>query len=303
VVVGSLNVDVTVRVPSIPNEGETILASDAGIFAGGKGANQALQAARLGARVRMVGRVGRDPLAELVVGSLTAAGVDVEAVAADTEATTGLASIIIEQSGANRIVVAAGANAALSVTDIERHRDVIADARILLCQLEVSLETLERAVSVAVASGVPVLLNPAPAAPLPASLLERVTWLVPNEHEAAALAGRRIDGIASAQEAAKALRALGPSSVVISLGSEGAIVATDDGERLVPAFPVADVVDTTAAGDAFCGALAFALSRGSTVHDAVRLGNAAGAVAVAAEGAQPSLGTLAEVEAVLSRGR
>jgi ribokinase len=299
-VVGSLNADVTVRVGSIPGEGETVLAAGAAVFAGGKGANQALQAARLGARVRMVGRVGRDPLGELVVGSLTAAGVDIGGVAADGKETTGLATILIERSGTNRIVVAPGANERLSPEDVERCGDLIAGARLLLCQLEVPLETVERAVALAALGSVPVLLNPAPARPLPPSLLERVTWLVPNEHEAMALAGGAGDGIEAARDAARALRALGPS-VVITLGAAGAIVVTVDGEQAVPAVPVDDVVDTTAAGDAFCGALAFSLSRGSGLLEAVRLGNAAGAFAVTGAGAQPSLGTLADVEAMLSR--
>lgn len=300
-VVGSLNVDVALRVAAIPGEGETVLAEGAGLFGGGKGANQALQAARLGASVRMIGRVGRDPLAALALEQLAAAGVDVESVAVDEEASTGLAAILVERGGANRIVVASGANGRLSPADVERHADVIARSRLLLCQLEVPLETVEHAVALARRAGVTVVLNPAPARALPGGLLAAVDVLVPNRAEAEQLSGLAVRDASSALAAAEALLDRGAKAVAVTLGEAGAAVASGRLRELVPAFAVERIVDTTAAGDAFCGALAAALAAGRDLVDAVRAGAAAGAVAVTRAGAQPSLGDRAEIEALLSR--
>jgi ribokinase len=295
-VVGSINADVAVWTPVVPGDGETVLGTRAAVFAGGKGANQAVQAARLGAAVRLVGRIGRDVLGDLVAQSLTDAGVDVTSVARDDEEGTGVASIWIDRSGSNRIIVAPQANGRLAPADVDASREVVTGAKLLLVQLEVPLETVEHAVVLAAESHVPVLLNPAPARALRPELLARVEWLVPNEPEAAVLAG-----LQSTLDAARALRAGGPRSIVVTLGSEGALVASEDGEQHVPAVPVEDVVDTTAAGDAFCGALAVGLASGQPLADAVRLANAAGAVAVARAGAQPSLGDRAAIEEALRR--
>lgn len=299
--IGSVNADVSVWVPSVPRPGETVLACRAALHPGGKGANQAVQAARVGARVRLVGRIGSDALGEVVVSSLAAAGVELDALLRDGDGGTGVASIWIDASGENRIVVASGANARLSAADVEACRPALAGASLIACQLEVPLEAVERGCEIAREAGVPVLLNPAPARTLPSSLLEAVDWLVPNAVEAEALCGVEVTGIESGLAAARALRELGPRGVVVTLGPAGAAVSAPGVEEHVPAVPVAEVVDTTAAGDAFCGALAAGLARGAVVAEAVRFAVAAGAVAVAAAGAQPSLGDRAAVEAALGR--
>lgn len=301
-VVGSLNADVSVWMGSVPRPGETALGTRAALYAGGKGANQAVQAARVGARAQLVGRIGRDVLGEVVAASIAEAGVGLDCVVRDSEAGTGVASIWIDGSGENRIVVAPGANGRLSAADVEAGRQAIAGAGLVACQLEVPLEAVERASQIAREHGVPLLLNPAPARALPASLLRTVEWLVPNAVEAEVLSGVGVTGVESGLAAARALRALGPRGVVVTLGPLGAVVSAPGVEEHVPPVPVANVVDTTAAGDAFCGALAAELARGVGVGDAVRFAAAAGAVAVGVAGAQPSLGDRVAIERALSRG-
>ncbi len=301
VVVGSVNADVAVWLPTLPRAGETVLATGAALVAGGKGGNQAVQAARLGARVRLVGRVGDDVLGDLVARSLAEAGVEVDALSRDAEIGTGVASIWIEATGENRIAVAPQANGRLASADVEKSLAVTTGARLLLCQLEVPLETVEFTVALARDRRVPVLLNPAPALALRPELLREVDWLVPNSGEAEALSGIEVTDLRSAGRAARALLEQGPRAVVVTLGADGALVVSGDGEAHVPAVPVDRVVDTTAAGDAFCGALAVALSEGAALLDAVTFANAAGAVAVSRPGAQPSLGDRAAVERALSR--
>jgi ribokinase len=300
-VVGSLNADLSVWMASTPRAGETALGTRAALYAGGKGANQAVQAARVGARVRLVGRIGQDVLGDVVAASISGAEVELDGVVRDEEVGTGVASIWIDGSGENRIVVAQGANGRLSAADVDASRDAIAGAGLVVCQLEVPLEAIERASELAREHDVPVLLNPAPARALPGSVLGAVEWLVPNAVEAAALSGVEVTGVESALVAARSLRELGPRGVVVTLGPEGAVVSAPGLEEHIPAVPVAEVVDTTAAGDAFCGALAAELAGGVGVLDAVRFAAAAGAVAVGVAGAQPSLGDRAAVERALSR--
>jgi ribokinase len=297
-VVGSINADVSVWMESVPRPGETALGVRAALYAGGKGANQAVQAARVGARVVLVGRLGEDVLADVVEESISGSGVEVDHVVRDGDAGTGVASIWIDRSGENRIVVAQGANARLSAADVEASRGAIAGASLVACQLEVPLEAIERACAIAREAGVPVLLNPAPARVLPPSLLESVEWLVPNAVEAEGLCGIAVTGVESAFAAARALRKLGPRAVVVTLGPRGAVVSAPGVEEHVPAVPVDEVVDTTAAGDAFCGALAAELAGGVGVLEAVRFAAAAGAVAVGTAGAQPSLGDRTAIEAL-----
>jgi ribokinase len=299
-IVGSINADVTVRVQAVPRGGETVEGTSADVSAGGKGANQAVQAARLGASVCLVGRAGRDVLGDLVLASLEGAGVDVAAVARDPDLGTGVASILVEDSGENRIVVVPQANGRLSPADVETHRDVIAGAALVVTQLEVPLAAVERALALAKENAVPVLLNPAPARALSPELLRQVDWLVPNEHEAGVLAGMDVSDLESAARAARALRRLGPRTVVVTLGARGALVVSDGSEEHIPAVPVDEVVDTTAAGDAFCGALAARLASAAPLLDAVSYASAAGAVAVTRPGAQPSLGDRAAIERVLT---
>jgi len=300
-VVGSLNMDLVTRTPRIPQPGETIIGDDFHTVPGGKGANQAVAAARLGAQVSMVGRVGRDAFAGPMLDNLAAAGVDHTFVTQDPEAATGVALIVVEGTGQNSIVVASGANKCLSPADVEAAEAVIAAADALLLQLESPLETVTRAAEVARSHEVMVILNPAPARPLPAALLLLVDVLVPNESETALLTGLPVCDRAEAETAAMALRRSGVGTVILTLGERGALLAQEGGADLFPAFDVTPV-DTTAAGDAFVAGFAVALAEGRTLAEAVRWGNAAGALATTKLGAQPSLPTRQDLEDLLATG-
>jgi ribokinase len=307
-VVGSLNMDLVVRAPRIPQPGETIIGSGFHTVPGGKGANQAVAAARLGAHVSLVGRVGQDAFGHPLLESLASDSVDQTFVIQDPHAPTGVALIVVDDSGQNSIVVASGANMRLSPADVEAAEGAIADTDVVLMQLESPLETVTRAAEIAHAHGVPVILNPAPARPLPPSLLSLVDVLIPNESETALLTHMPVADPAQAQAAAAALLELGVGTVILTLGERGALLARPgtathaggERSRTIPAFEVAPV-DTTAAGDAFVGGFAVALAEGKALLDAVRWGNAAGALATTRMGAQPSLPTRQAVEDLLSR--
>jgi ribokinase len=300
-VVGSLNMDLVARAPRIPQPGETIIGSDFHTVPGGKGANQAVAAARLGAQVSMVGRVGRDAFAESLLNNLAAAGVDHTFVVHDPEAATGVALIAVDDAGQNSIIVASGANVRLSPADVDGAEAAIAGADALLLQLESPLETVTRAAKVAHAHGVPVILNPAPARSLPGALLALVDVLIPNESETALLTGLPVGDPAEAEAAATALRELGVGTVILTLGERGALLAREDGAEYFPAFEVTPV-DTTAAGDAFVGGFAVALAEGRSLAEAVQWGNGAGALATTRLGAQPSLPTRQDLEGLLTTG-
>jgi ribokinase len=291
--------DLIARSPRIPQPGETILGGDFCTAPGGKGANQAVAAARLGAQVSMVGRVGSDTFAQNLLASLAASGVDHRHVIQDAQAATGVALIVVDDGGQNSIVVAPGANARLSPTDVDAARAAIAAAGVLLLQLESPLEAVARAAELAHAHGVTVVLNPAPARELPAELLALVDVLVPNESETAILTGLPASGQAEVQAAA--LLELGVGAALLTLGERGALLARPEGTKHVPAFRVTPV-DTTAAGDAFVGGFAAALAEEKSPIEAVRWGCAAGALATTKLGAQPSLPTRQEVEALLKKG-
>ena len=300
-VVGSLNMDLIARTPRFPQPGETIIGDEFHTAPGGKGANQAVAAARLGARVSMVGRVGRDAFAESLLNNLAAAGADHTFVIHDPEAATGVALIAVDDAGQNSIIVASGANARLSPVDVDGAEAAIAGADALLLQLESPLETVTRAAKVACAHGVSVILNPAPARSLPGALLALVDVLIPNESETALLAGLPVGDPAEAEAAAAALRELGVGTVILTLGERGALLAREDGEEYFPAFEVTPV-DTTAAGDAFVGGFAVALAEGRSLAEAVQWGNGAGALATTKLGAQPSLPTRQDLEGLLATG-
>ncbi len=298
VVVGSLNMDLVVRSPRIPKPGETIIGHALHMVPGGKGANQAVAAARVGAQVAMVGRVGGDAFAQPLLANLAANRVDHTWVARDADAATGVALIEVDDAGQNSIVVVSGANARLRPADVEAAEAAIAAAQALLLQLESPLDTVLRAAQLARAGGVTVILNPAPARALPTELLQAVDVLIPNESETALLTGLPVDSLAEAATAAQALLAGGVSTVVLTLGERGALLAQPEGWAHFPAFPVTPV-DTTAAGDAFVGGFAVALAEGRSLADAVRWGNAAGALATTQLGAQPSLPDRAALLALL----
>jgi ribokinase len=292
-VVGSLNLDTVVQVARLPHPGETLLASGHFVNPGGKGGNQAVAAARLGAQVAMIGRIGDDAAGTFLRDSLRADGVDASHVTKDSEAPTGMAFITVDAGGENSIVVSPGANAELGTDQIEAAADTISTAAVVLAQLEVPPEVVEFAAGIT--SGA-VVLNPAPASSLDPVLLEQVDILVPNETELAVLtAHSRSENLNEIAAMARGIP--GPGAVVVTLGARGALVVEGDQMVHVPA-PSVHAVDTTAAGDAFCGALGEALIREATLGEAATWAVRAGAITTTRLGAQRSLPTRSEMEAL-----
>lgn len=300
IVVGSLNMDLVVRASRLPQVGETVLGTAFDTIPGGKGANQAVAAARLGGRVAMVGRVGQDGYGQTLVDNLRQNGVDVSHVAVDQEAATGVALIAVGSGGENQIIVYPGANGRVQPADVDAAGPWLQPGSVLVCQFEIPVDTVAHALQKARAQGVITVLNPAPALDQVGPWIASTDYIVPNETEAAGLTGQPVEDDAGVRQAARTLREMGAGHVVITLGQRGAYWLGPDGEGHVPAFPV-QAVDTTAAGDAFVGALAVALTEGMALPDAVRFGCAAGAVAVTRFGAQPSLPARADVDALLDR--
>jgi len=298
IVVGSLNMDLIARTPRLPQPGETVLGHEFDTAPGGKGANQAVAAARLGAQVAMVGRVGDDDYGQALLATMASDGVNTKHVTVDPEASTGVALIELDDAGENSIIVIPGANMRLTPADVQAAESMLAASDVLLLQLESPLPVVQHAIRAARTRGVTVVLNPAPARPLPVELLRDVDYLVPNETEAGLLVGREVSDTASARDAAHSLRGKGVRTVILTLGGQGALLIGED-DILVPAFKV-KVVDTTAAGDAFVAGFAVALAGGRDLERAVGFANAAGALATTRLGAQPSLPTAAEVEALLT---
>lgn len=287
VVVGSANTDMAARAARLPRPGETVGGAAFAMTSGGKGANQAVAAARLGGLVTFVACVGADALGDAAVLGLEAEGVDTRFVVRDPDAPTGVALVFVDgASGENSIVVAPGANTRLSVPLVELAAHAIHEADVVVCQLESPLETVLAALKMARAAGKVTILNPAPVRAVSDELLSLVSVLTPNEAEAAAMAG--IEG-GTLKAAAQALQARGVGSVVVTLGAEGVWVRTDTADAHIPALVPAHVVDTTAAGDCFTGALAVALGEGQELSQAVRFANAAASLSVETAGAQPSL--------------
>lgn len=304
VVVGSANVDFVVQAPHIPRPGETVLGKNFVMAMGGKGANQAVGAARLGADVTFVARVGRDVFGDQCVDHYQAEGINITYVTRDEAEATGVALIAVSTSDSeNSITVASGANMALSPEHVRSAEDALRQAAALLMQLEVPLETVIFAARMARDHGVTVILNPAPARSLPDELLKLVDVITPNRIELAQLFGvPEADVMAMAdEELAHRALGLGPSQAVITLGAEGALAAGSWGWVRVPAFKITPI-DTTAAGDAFNAGLTVALAQQSVaLDDAARYASACGALAATKVGAQPSLPTATEVEAFLAR--
>lgn len=301
VVVGSAHMDFYVRLPRLPSVGETVLGSGFVMSPGGKGANQAVAAARLGARAYLVSRVGADLLGEWLLEGLRGEGVGVEFVRVDRGAHTGVAFILLEEgSGENVIAVAPGADSRVSASDVEEASGVIAGARVVLAQLEVPLGAVARACEIARGSGARVVLNPAPARGLPGWLYKLLDVITPNRVEAERLTGVRVSGLEGAREAAGVLLDRGVGGVVVTLGPGGALVATRRGFEHVPAFETR-VVDTTGAGDAFNAALAVFLSEGYGLRESCLMASAAAAIKVGRLGAQAGLPTRGELEEFLRR--
>lgn len=298
IVIGGLNMDLIVRVPRLPRPGETISGGPFRRVPGGKGANQAVAAARLGAEVGLVGRVGRDAFGRELTRALRAEGIRTNLVRAATEP-TGVALIVVDEAGENSIAVASGANRLLRPTDLPA--DLRAAGDVLVAPLENPLETQAHALRAARAAGVRTVLNTAPAQPLPAALLANADVLIANEHELAVLLGRPNVPPGAEAEAARALRASAEQVVVVTLGERGALAVRGDSTVEQPAFAV-EIVDTTAAGDAFVAAFAHAYWPGEHLAVALRRACAAGALTCTRPGAQPALPTAAAVAALLDRG-
>ncbi len=299
-VVGSLNIDLVTHTERIPAPGETVLGGDLATVPGGKGANQAVAAARLGAEVAMVGALGADGFADQLRRSLSADKIDDRHVMT-TDSATGVALIVVDADGQNSIVVASGANMQVTPVDVEAAAETIGRAGVLLLQLEIPLESVQRAAEIAREQGTTVILNPAPAQPLPAELLALVDILVPNESETATLTNLPVDSEDELAMAAQALRNGGIDTVILTLGERGVLLADSNGVQRFPAFPVNEVVDTTAAGDAFLGGLATALAEGKSMAEAVPWGCASGALAVTKAGAQTSLPYRNDVQNLLAQ--
>ncbi len=298
VVIGSSNTDLVIRADHIPAPGETVLGGSFLTAAGGKGANQAVAAARLGADVSFVGRVGTDAFGEAALQGLEREGIDVSRVVRDDDAPSGVALIVVGSDGENAIAVAPGANGRLCPEDLDGIDGHIQAADVVLLQLEIPLEAVKRALEIARAAATPVILNPAPARIFERALLRSVSVLTPNQSEAGLLTAMTVGDDLSARRAAEALRRRGVPTVVITLAADGALLATEAGCKHVHG-PAVIPVDSTGAGDAFNGALAVGLASGMPHIDAVRFATTAGAAAVTRPGAQPSLPTRAEVEQLL----
>ena len=299
-VVGSCSIDMIVQVDRIPRIGETVIGGKFNSAGGGKGANQAVTAARAGASVEFVGRVGRDDFGKNIVSGLKADGIKVARIQVDPREPSGIAFIFVGGGGENSIAVASGANLRITPRDVAAAKASFSKEAILLVQLETPLAAVAAAVSLAHRRGMHVILNPAPARALPDALLRKVDIITPNEHEAESLTGIKVDGAPAAQAAAKRLHEKGVGTVIITLGSRGAFVSAGGVGALMPAFK-AKAVDTTAAGDVFNGALAVALAEGRPLPDAVRFGQAAASISVTRLGAQPSAPTRAEIDRLLKR--
>lgn len=289
-------------VPRLPREGETISGGTLHVSHGGKGANQAVASRRLGAEVRFVGCLGQDRHGDKIAEGLIAEGISPEGLIRVEEVATGVALIMVDREGRNQIVVAPGANHRLFPQLVEREAQHVARARVLLCQLETPLPTVHWALARAREHGVFTILNPAPAQPLSDEVLELVDCLTPNTLEAEALTGISVDGVERATEAAQRLLARGVSRVIVTLGAQGVVLCDGVSVAHFPAFPV-KAVDTTGAGDAFNGALAVGLAAGGTWEEAIPLANAAAALACTKHGAQTSLPSRSEVEALLKQLR
>lgn len=299
VVVGSLNMDLVIQVPTIPKPGETVLGDNFATFPGGKGANQAVAAARLGASVAMVGQVGADTYGESLINNLSTEGVNIDHIFIDESNATGVAMISVDASGQNSIVVASGANFTLTGEHIQSAWEKIGDIDILIMPLETPPDTIFESARLANKRDVKIVLNPAPARLLDAELLSLVDVLVPNEHEILQVSEYYDSANTEVEKAARTLIDQGVNAVVTTLGSKGvSIVENSKNEVLLPPFSV-DVVDTTAAGDSFVAALAVGLGEGKTLYEASYFANAAGALTVTKLGAQPSLPTRTDVKEFL----
>lgn len=298
-VVGSLNMDLRIRTPRLPAPGETLTGSGFDTDGGGKGANQAVAAARQGARVAMLGAVGQDAHGAALLAALQADGIDTHAVERIAGTPSGTAAILLMPDGENSIVVIPGANHALTPERVRAQAARLRQARVVVAQLECPLDAVTEALAIAREAGAVTVLNAAPVQPLGDALLGQLDWLVVNEIEAAALAGMPVPGPAEARAVAEQLRRRGPRQVLVTLGAEGLVLAGPEGTLALPA-PRVQAADTTGAGDTVVGALAAALAAGRPLREALTRAQAAAALAVTRLGTQSAMPTAAEVDRLVA---
>lgn len=298
VVVGSSNTDMVIKADHLPAAGETILGGTFFMTQGGKGANQAVAAARLNGQVTFIAKIGADVFGKQSLQLYKEDGIDTSYITIDENSPSGVALITVDDNGENCIAVAQGANGTLSVNDISKAQTSFENASIILMQLEIPPQTVEYVANLAELINVKLVLNPAPARILSDDLLKKVSVITPNEKEAEMLTGIKISDVNSAKEAAKILAAKGIETVIITMGSEGALIFHDNVYEVAPASKV-KAVDTTAAGDVFNGALAVAISEGKDITEAVRFANAAAAISVTRLGAQASAPRRDEIDALI----
>jgi ribokinase len=296
VVVGSSNMDIFCYTDHLPEPGETLIGDRYWMGLGGKGANQAVAARLLGADVTLVGRVGDDLFGQRMLDNFNSHGMALDHIQVDTEAGSGVAVILVDKHAENSLVVVPGANMRIAPADVEAAARVLRAADVLLMQLEIPLETIQRAVDIAHEGDTLCVLNPAPARPLPDRILEKVHLLTPNQSEAKILTGIPAHTLEGAETAGRALLDKGVRTVIITLGAQGALIVRP-GETTHAEGVSVDAVDTTGAGDAFTAGLAVALAEGKTLEQATRLANLAGALSATKPGAMPSLPSREEVEA------
>ncbi len=301
-VLGSFVADVAFRAARLPAWGETLMGASFALGPGGKGSNQAVAAARAGARVQMVSKLGDDTFGQLARTTWAEAGVDDTLVTTCNTATGAAAILIDDERGENAIIVVPGACFTLTAAEVDEVSDSIRGAAVFLAQLELPLATVERGLNLARDAGVLTVLNPAPASALPDRILALADYLIPNESEAALLTGLPVETLDQAQAAAEALQSRGARNVIVTLGERGALLCPRDSAAVfTPAFNSGPVVETTGAGDAFCGAFAAAVAEGVAPADAVRFACAAAGISVTRHGTAPSMPRRAEIEALLGR--
>ncbi|MBW8351725.1 ribokinase [Bacillus sp. IITD106] len=294
-IVGSFMMDMVIQTPRAPKNGETIIGLDFSQYPGGKGANQAVAAARLGANVQMAGKVGVDPFGDEAIAVLKKENIDIQYLQRDYSHRTGVGFVTLEENGDNRIIVIPGANMEFSMDDIHAIKEGIAKSKLLVLQLEMDMNMIEEAINIAYNHHVPIILNPAPARYLSDDLLKKIAYLTPNETEAEILTKINISTLEDVKRAAKILMEKGVENVIVTLGEKGALIVNQDGEYYIKGYPV-EAIDTVAAGDAFNGAFAYGISQGKSLLDAVAYANIVGALTVTKRGAIPSLPTSIEVE-------
>jgi len=293
-VIGSANMDLVVSTERFPNPGETIFGKKFEMFPGGKGANQAMCCALLGSKTLFIGKMGNDDFSRRISKNLDKAGVELQHLLIDTEESTGTALITVDKSGENKIIVIPGSNMKLSHSDIEKKKNLFSQVKVVIAQLEIPLDTVVNAATLAKENDTTFILNPAPAQELPDKLFPLIDYLTPNETELEILSGMTISNETSIEKAAKILLKKGVKNVIVTIGEKGALLINNERKEIFPANKV-NVVDTTGAGDSFNGALAFALSNGEDIEKAIHLANLVASHCITKMGAQSSMPKLEEI--------